>query len=86
MATESPNQAMLLRLISTVGAVAALPNDAASSSPKRSSKQMLGARRCPATGHDGWARPPRLKSPRGMFIKSVNQRNSGGMNSPNGTR
>ena len=31
-------------------------------------------------------RYPRLKSPSGMFIRSVNQRKNGGINSPNGTK
>ena len=40
----------------------------------------------PAQGSEGWPTAPRLKSPSGMFIISVNQRKNGGMNSPNGTR
>ncbi|MBK7062267.1 MAG: hypothetical protein IPH51_17935 [Rubrivivax sp.] len=36
--------------------------------------------------NDGGTGTPRLKSPSGMFSRLVNQRNSGGMNSPNGTR
>ena len=40
----------------------------------------------PCTANEGAGRTPRLKSPSGMCISSVNQRKPVGMNSPNGTR